>query len=504
MSTDQDESEREEPAAFGAQAELLKSYLAFAKRAISRNRVASALVLLATIGLTITVAKYWPRTYHCEAKLMVDLNDALAGHGGTHSDVASLRGAANVIGRHENLEDIIKHTDLVHINPGRRPPILQLKDRISARLFGKVADEDAAKAFVWTLDTKLNVEANDQALTIGFDWTDPQTAMLLVKNALDNYLESRHTAEISAIAEYISILEGHATDMRKEVETYAGQVREARNQRRAEAKQRLKESRAAEPPPPPVVHRVAPSIKPVDDSAASAMRAAVETKKQAIADLEAIRQRRLTELQSQYDELKTRYTPAHPVMENLQQQISGLSQPSAQVTAMKAELRDLQAQEQKSTISTVVAGALAGSGLRAATAAPTPDSQLPDEIISLLNSTGEEDIDPALGAQFGYAVAKFSTLRTQISEARIELDTAQAAFIRRYKVVSPPEVPDKPIKPKVPVIMGFGLFAALMLGFLTAIGLELKRGKIIEHWQVQELALPILAELQFPPSSSNE
>ncbi|HVW26968.1 MAG TPA: hypothetical protein VHC69_16485 [Polyangiaceae bacterium] len=501
MPTDDEKDDEESAASPGIPAELLKSYLAFAKRALARNWLASAAILVAVVAMTIVVAKYWPRTYHCEAKLMVEINDALIGHGGTQNNVASLRGAANVISRHENLEAIIKHTDLVHLSASRRPPILKLKDRIIEKVFGKISDEDAARAMVWTLESKLFADATDQQLVIGADWGDPETATVIVQNALDNYLESRHTAEISSIAEYISILEGHANDLKNEVESLAKQVQDARMQRRAEVKAKLKEDHAVEAPPPVVRRPVVQIQRESEDSIAT--RAAIEAKKQAITDLEGVRQRKLLELQSKYDELKTRYTPAHPVMEDLQQQINALSHEAPQVAALKSELHDLEQQEEKRTTNIAVGGAIAGSGVRSG-ALPT-DVQLPDDVVNLLNSARpDDDTDPALGAQFGYAVAKFSTLRTQISEARIELDTAQAAFTRRYKVVSAPEVPNKPIKPKVPVIIGVGVFLGLALGALMGIGLELRRGKIVERWQIQELALPVLAELQFPPSSSNE
>lgn len=481
----------------GNQAELFKSYLAFVRRALSRNWIGSAILLITVVAMTIAVAKFWPRTYHCEARLMAEGNDALAGHGAWTSP--SLRSASSVLTRHETLESIIKSTDLVHLNAARRPPILQLKDRIMEKLGGKMSDEDAAHALVWTLEQKAYIDATDQYAVIGFDWSDAQTSAMLVQAGLDKVLEARHTAEISGIAEYISILESHASTLRNEVETLAAQVQKARADKRAEAKQRIKQARENEPAAPIVRRPAFSAPKPTEDAPNTL--ASIEEKRRALNELETTRQRRLSDLQAKYDELKTRYTPAHPVMEDLQQQINILSHESAQATQLKSELRDLESQNQKRANSVAVAGSLAGSGVRASASA---DNQLPEDIVNLLNNMGDDDIDPALGAQFGYALSKFSTLRTQISEARIDLDTAQAAFTRRYKVVAPPEVPGKPIKPKVPVILGVGVFLGLVLALLLAIGRELRRGKIVERWQVQELALPVLAELQFPPSSPNE
>jgi len=116
-----------------------------------------------------------------------------------------------------------------------------------------------------------------------------------------------------------------------------------------------------------------------------------------------------------------------------------------------------------------------------------------------LMQTSADGLDPAIGAQFRYAVAKYTTVRDQISTARIDLDTAQAAFGYRYKIVTPAQAPSKPSKPKVPVMMGGGIAAALLLALLFPVLLELKQGKIVERWQVAQIRLPILAEIKVPP-----
>jgi hypothetical protein len=118
----------------------------------------------------------------------------------------------------------------------------------------------------------------------------------------------------------------------------------------------------------------------------------------------------------------------------------------------------------------------------------------------LIQASGE-GLDPAIGAQFRYAISKYTAVRDQISTARIDLDTAQAAFKYRYKVVIPPEPPVRPAKPKVAPLLAGGLIFGLLLALLTPALLELRTGKIVERWQVAQIPLPILAELRFPPSS---
>jgi len=111
-------------------------------------------------------------------------------------------------------------------------------------------------------------------------------------------------------------------------------------------------------------------------------------------------------------------------------------------------------------------------------------------------------IDPALAEQFDSALRKYRALRDQISSAQIDLDTAQLAFKHRYKIVAPAETPTKPIKPKVPMIVGGGIVAALLLAIAAAIGAELRTDRIMQRWQVQQIALPVLADLRFPPGPS--
>jgi hypothetical protein len=101
----------------------------------------------------------------------------------------------------------------------------------------------------------------------------------------------------------------------------------------------------------------------------------------------------------------------------------------------------------------------------------------------------------------GSAVSEYTRLRESIRGKQIALDTAQAAFNHRYKVLVPADVPSKPTKTKGPVILAGGIIAALVLGLLLAIAGELRTGVIVERWQVHQMEIPVLAELPFPPGS---
>lgn len=85
----------------------------------------------------------------------------------------------------------------------------------------------------------------------------------------------------------------------------------------------------------------------------------------------------------------------------------------------------------------------------------------------------------------------------RIDGARIEQDTARAAFKYRYSVVRPASVPKKPVKPDVAVILVLSgvlaLFSALVAGALR----DWLSGRLVEPWQVERaLELPVLAQVK--------
>ena len=99
-------------------------------------------------------------------------------------------------------------------------------------------------------------------------------------------------------------------------------------------------------------------------------------------------------------------------------------------------------------------------------------------------------------------MTKYGAVLDRIDSAQMELVTARAAFKYRYSVIVPAEVPRKPLKPKVPQIVTAGVLAALALALLAAAAADIRKGRIVESWQVKQyLALDILADVQTPAGS---
>jgi uncharacterized protein involved in exopolysaccharide biosynthesis len=97
------------------------------------------------------------------------------------------------------------------------------------------------------------------------------------------------------------------------------------------------------------------------------------------------------------------------------------------------------------------------------------------------------------------AAAKYEELLMRIDSARIEQDTARAAFKYRYSVVRPASVPKKPVKPDVALILVGAFFAALLGALMTGATRDWLSGRMVEPWQVERaLHLPVLSQVKIP------
>src|SRR5262249_53975022 len=194
------------------------------------------------------------------------------------------------------------------------------------------------------------------------------------------------------------------------------------------------------------------------------------------------------DLQTQLTQQRAVYADAHPAIVTLLQSISALQEPSPQLLALRKEERDLQAE-----VDRLSARRLEGSASVARTPAPQTSSPRPgDKRAEALNAEYTR-------TRLRFAMEKYDVLLERIEAARIELDTARAAFKYRYGVVRPPIFPRRPEKPKVPLVLAAGLIAALGLGTLAAALADLWSGKILEFWQMgRGLGLPGLGEIPRP------
>jgi hypothetical protein len=233
----------------------------------------------------------------------------------------------------------------------------------------------------------------------------------------------------------------------------------------------------------------------------------IQTNQHAIDELEELRRRRVSDLQARLAEARVTYTESHPTIVDLKQQIAPLSVESAQVTSLRKEAASLQAEyDQRSAAATAAPSnrsttAVVWAPAPAPTSAAGPPPQLSGDVLRVALDL-REDRDPAMvyaRGQLRDAMDKYAALRAQIQTAQIDLETAQAAFKYRYTVVTPARFPRRPTVPNIPVVTLVAVVAGMLCGLLLAVLLDLRRGRVLESWQVERLVgRPIIGDITLP------
>lgn len=489
---DQDPQESQEEEGGGINLDVVRSYLAFAKNAIKRQKLLVTFVALTGLALTIAVAKYLPRTYVCQTVMMTVSSGVLDADRGPQP----LAGAEGLIMSHDNLEKLITDVNLKKKYLERRPPLMALKDRVIRGLFGPMDDKTMTAVLIGTLGSKVTVEAEKETLTIEVTWSDAQTAADIAQAARDSFLRIRHTAEMSAFRDKMAILDSHAITLRTEIGTLAEQMRESLAAKRAELEAEAKANGGKLPSTGKRIMALR-TARPAADARLPELKERLAALKQSLASAENDRFARIRAEEAKLDELKLRLTPSHPQVITQQERLGVTSQVSSALSLMRAEVQDLESQIRQREASQQQRSV---GGVGSASTEAVGSEPLPSEILGLLD---ERDADPALAQQISGAVVRYGSLRDDIRGAKLALDTAQAAFTRRYQVTVPVEVPNGPTKPKMAVIFGAGIALSLLLALLLPILLEVERDVLVERWQVHQLQLPVLAQLRLPSNSKD-
>lgn len=446
-----------------------RRFVVFALRSVRRHpwlftAVAAAMVLLAAAALLVL-----PKTYEVNCRLLAQRNAVLAVRADASPATEPTRAAEETIVRRDNLHALIRQTGLIEEWPRRRAPILRLKDAVMRTFTAPPTETDLSDGLTGLLEKNLNVWSTpDGAVMIQLHWPDPVMAYRLVDAAQQNFLETRHVIEVSTIAEHISILEGHAADLKKDIDRQVAELQKLR-ERSGPREQR------------PATRVVLPKAA---DAEVVNLRVMLEAKRRAITDLEEYRRRHLSELQVRLAEQRAVYSEHHPAIVDLEQSIASLRNESPQLATLRQEEADLKSQ-------------LARHG-EASEAMPSAALSIPPDLFR--EPLGEDSSVEYARSQLRFVVGQYAALRERIDASRIDLDTARAAFKYRYVVVQPPEVPRGPIKPKAPLVMIAALFAGLFLALFATTAVDLRTGAVLETWQLHDLLGPgqAIVEVRFP------
>jgi hypothetical protein len=474
----------------------IRDYVGFFTRSVRRHK--KLLIILAVIfgAAAYGALLVLPKTYRVETKVLAVRSQALAVRGDV-GGVEPSRAASEIILRHDNLTALVKQTDLIHTWYQHRAPAKRFKDWLFEKLRGPEEDSEKMAWMVEMLERRLAVWTSPEgAVNISIDFPDPVLAYRLVEAAQQNFLEARHVAEISAIAESVSILQSHGANLRDDIDAAVESIRKLIAARGAGSSHRFAGTRLAGGAAAPAISRAAEP-----DAGLTQLRVQIEAKQRTLTDLEDYRRHRLSEVQGRLAEQRAILTPNHPTIVDLEQTIASLASESPQVAALRKELNTLQAEYGLKSAARAGADGAAAPPRAPSTGGLAAVPQIPSDIIRL-NEGAAEERDPAMMLARGHlrdAMEKYATLRGQIQQAQIELETAQAAFKYRYSVIVPPQMPKAAIKPKKPVVLAAAVMAGLLMGMFLGVLGDIRKGRLIESWQVERmLGVPLLAEIEMP------
>ena len=495
-------------------------YSSFAGRSIWRRKVLVVTSFLLTLSIIGAATRLAPRTYNIEVTLLTQTSIIIASLTNPSRVIpydvyAPTRAAAEMVLRRDNVISLIRQTDLLNAWDRTRPPLLRLYDRWNAKIRGREPTLDEKLDYlVEQIERKMIVSTqpgSDGLVTISLAWADPHTGYLLVERAQQAFLQARQVAETQAIAEALKVLERYGASLRTDLQVTLDELvrTHARVLSLQETTPRPRPSAPAMPgfdTQIPITTEAADEEMLVDpgtlaDPRLGRLKNAAATKRAELARLESDQKRKLEQLQAQMSVAQTIYTPNHPTVQSLQQNVSAFHHDSPQIVLLRNELDQLETQADEQAA--LAAERLVRAAIKQHRAAPRRPAAIPP--VALVTPPVQADTPAVAGKPRPEAVAQFAMtrVRTQLSQlhgilertetARIELEIAKAAFKHRYSVVSPAEEPNHPTFPNSSRVLFAGLIASVIFALAAAVAADISGKRILEAWQLQrQLGLRVL------------
>lgn len=503
--------------------EPIADYLGFLARSLGRHKALAAGLFVAVLGTTITAGILMPKTYHVETKLLAQRNAVMTALSNPGRAVpwdadAPTRAAAETVLRRDNLISLIRQTDLMNEWGRTRAPILRAKDWLTSLIRRPLTEDEKLDSLIGLLEARMIVVAGpvgDGTVTIEIEWANAQMAFRLVEAAQHAFIEARLVAERAAINESIGILERYSTTLHENINATLAELQRTQVQRRPAGAAGIVASRApvmqsvtALLPPVPDAARQAPAVgADLNDPEIPRLKENLTAKRQEIASLEAQRERQLSDLQAQLARLTTVYTPAHPSVLSVQQNIAALSHDSPQLAALKAQVEVTDSDYQKRVDAVAELHQVEQLQAEYANRTKNADAQkaareqeakvVPAAAPERTNAPVAGDTSDFASIRLRLELNQLESVLERTNGARIELAVSDAAFKYRYSVIRPPQVPRDPIRPNLRMIIIAGFIGSLLLAVAAAAGKDLLSDRIFDRWQIERrLSLPVLGAVE--------
>lgn len=441
---------------------LLLAYVGYVLRSPGRHKLLAAACFLAVLAATAGAYKVLPKRWEVRASVLAQPNPLSLEF---DKYDAPTRAAREIVLRRDNVVSLVVETDFVARHERARAPAARAKAWLFERLRGPRTPQQQVEDAADAVEDRLSVGvSNSGTVDFTFEWADRDLAFDVVEAAIQSFLEARYASDVSRLGETIALLEEHASRVNQEVSAKTKEVEALERELR-----------------PQGPRRVAVARGPVRDEDLLKLEARLSSKRRALADMEEFRQRRVAELQSQLQQQEAIYAEQHPALATTKRNIEALLSRSPQVETLRTEVADLEREVKR-------------RGARPEAPQRDPAPVMPGEV-----GTSVLVEDPRLEYErhkLWLLIRQHSGLLERIDSARVQMDTARAGFKYRYSVVSPPQLPKRPVKPHFAKMLVAGVVGAFSFAFLAAVAADLRARVLLERWEVEaRLGLPLLGEV---------
>ncbi len=450
---------------------LARDHAGFALRAVRRRPVVAAFCFLAVASLGPVALVVMPRTYRVETVVMAERDPVVSTlaypvlQRSFESEDPALV-AHDMILRRDNLEALCEEIGLVERWLRERAPLVRLRDGVKQLVIGRAPTRDEhIEALVERLEKRLEIEVPGtqpgappatvkDRVRIAIEWPDAQTAKLLVDTAVRRFFEGRRERERSMVRDAVAVLELNAANLTREIDE---KVKKVHTLELALVRGNPALSRTG----------YAPRGRVPEEQALARLRATLESKKLAAAEIERFRELRAEELRGQLARERATHSEGYPEVIRTRRLLERLAAPPEQLEKLRSEIVALEQDVERAT----------------ARVARLVDNE-----------------DPALEyerTELRLLLTQYSSLRERISAARVEREAAQAGFDHRYGFAIPPRIPKKPVGPLPVLAIPAGILGGLLFSLFAAAALDVRSGRIIERWQIERtLRLPVVGEMR--------